>query len=224
MLTDVTPTRMELLKLKRRLAVAKRGHKLLKDKLDELVRIMITLVKEITELRDRADSEMMRSLRLMNFAGFSTFPESVPALLSESDANLEVGVEMFPLLNLRIPKFSVTGGSRGNPVISPAQSTAAMDESVEVFASALEMLAELASMEKEIRMVADEIEKTRRRVNALEYILIPGITDSIKFISMKIEETERNTLVRLMRIKDVVRAPHAPVSASPGDPCYFLPE
>jgi V/A-type H+-transporting ATPase subunit D len=80
------------------------------------------------------------------------------------------------------------------------------------------MLLVLAGKEKEIRMVADEIEKTRRRVNALEYILIPGITEKIKFISMKIEETERNTLVRLMRIKDIVRAPRSHASAYPGAP------
>lgn len=224
MLYDVSPTRMELLKLRRKLAIAQRGHKLLKDKLDELVRIMISLVKEVTDLRDSTDMEMRKSMRLMNFAGFSTFPESASAAMSAPDTALEVEMTMTPLLNLRIPRFSIPGDPSAHRGTSFAQTPAALDESAELFAGALKMLAELAAKEKEIRLVADEIEKTRRRVNALEYILIPGISESIKFISMKIEETERNTLVRLMRIKDIVRAPRSHSSAYPGPSDFFPAE
>lgn len=218
MLYDVSPTRMELLKLRRKLAIAQRGHKLLKEKLDELVRKMISLVKEVTDLRDRTDMELIRSMRLMNFAGFATFPESVSAAMTEHYIDIETEITMTPLLNLKIPRFSIPGDSLIKTIPGFAQTSAALDESFDIFADALKMLVELASREKEIRMVADEIEKTRRRVNALEYILIPGITGSIKFISMKIEETERNTLVRLMRIKDIVRAPRSHSSAYPGAP------
>jgi len=216
MLTDVSPTRMELLKLRKKLVIAKRGHKLLKDKLDELVRIMIALVKEVGELRERSDSELLKSMRLMNFAGAASFPESVAAALHAADKPLEIDIVMAPLLNLRIPRFEFKEEPEIQILPGTAQTSAALDESADVFSRALKMLLELAAKEKEIRMVADEIEKTRRRVNALEYILIPGITEKIKFISMKIEETERNTLVRLMRIKDIVRAPRSHASAYPG--------
>jgi V/A-type H+-transporting ATPase subunit D len=215
MLTDVSPTRMELLKLRKKLVIAKRGHKLLKDKLDELVRIMIALVNEGGGLRERSDMELLQSMRLMNFAGAASFPESVAAALHEADKPLEIEIVMAPLLNLRIPRFEFKEEPETQIISGAAQTSAALDESAEVFSSALKMLLELAAKEKEIRMVADEMEKTRRRVNALEYILIPGITEKIKFISMKIEETERNTMVRLMRIKDIVRAPRSHASRIP---------
>lgn len=218
MLTDVSPTRMELLKLRKKLVIAKRGHKLLKDKLDELVRVMILLVREVGGLRERSDTELLKSLRLMNFAGGVSFPESVSAALHAADTLLEINMVMTPLLNLRIPHVELKHNDAVQRLPGAAQTSFALDESIEVFDAALKMLLELAAKEKEIRMVADEIEKTRRRVNALEYILIPGITEKIKFISMKIEETERNTLVRLMRIKDIVRAPRSHASAYPGAP------
>jgi len=90
MLTDVSPTRMELLKLRKKLVIAKRGHKLLKDKLDELVRIMIVLVKEVGGLREKSDLELMKSMRLMNYAGAASFPESVAAALHTADKPLEI--------------------------------------------------------------------------------------------------------------------------------------
>lgn len=218
MLTDVSPTRMELLKLRKKLVIAKRGHKLLKDKLDELVRIMIALVKDVSELRDSTDRELVKSMRLMNYAGAASFPESVSAAMHAPDSPLEINILMTPLLNLKIPRLEYKKEPAVQILPGTPQTSTALDESIDVFGSALKMLLELAAKEKEIRLVADEIEKTRRRVNALEYILIPGITEKIKFISMKIEETERNTLVRLMRIKDIVRAPRSYSSAYPGTP------
>ncbi len=216
MALDVSPTRMELLKLKRKLGMAKRGHQLLKDKLDELVRIMIILVNEAARLRPEADRLILGSRALMDFAGYSTFHEAGIAAMYSPGGGPEVETALRPLLNLRIPHFKIPGENFSPPLYGFAQTTAALDESSELFADAVKKLIELAAKEKEIMMVADEIEKTRRRVNALEYILIPDISETIKFISMKIEETERNTLVRLMRIKDIVRAPVSYSSAYPG--------
>jgi len=223
MLTDVSPTRMELLKQKKKLVIARRGHKLLKDKLDELVRIMIILVKDVAKLRESADAEVMKSRSYLDFAGAAAFPESVVEAVSMCDSEIEIEISFRPLLNLRIPEFFIRE-KPPLPVYGASQTASALDESFEIFSAALELFITLASKEKEIRMVAEEIEKTRRRVNALEYILIPDITETIKFITMKIEETERNTLVRLMRIKDVVRAPMSHSAAYPGAPGVPLPE
>lgn len=217
MLTDVSPTRMELLKLKRKLGIARRGHKLLKDKLDELVRVMIILVKETASARDESDRLIRESRAMLDFASFSVFPGSTAASLICGDNEIAAAVTTRPLLNLRIPVFTIPEDAVLKTPAAFAQTSAASDEAAELFSIALKKLILLAAKEKEIRLIADEIEKTRRRVNALEYILIPGITETIKGISMKLEETERNTLVRLMRIKDTVRAP---VSYSSGDPGF----
>jgi len=216
MILDVSPTRMELLKLKKKLSIARRGHKLLKDKLDEFVRIILILVKEVSELRELLDNRFSEASKFMGFAGYITFPEALRTALAASNRELAVNVSLKQLLNLKVPEFRVEEKGSSERSYGFAQTSAGLDYSLELFNEAIMGIVELSQKEKRIEMVAEEIQKTRRRVNALEYILIPNIEETIRYISMKLEEQERNTLTQLMRIKDVVRAPVAHTSAYAG--------
>ncbi|MBN1533027.1 MAG: V-type ATP synthase subunit D [Spirochaetes bacterium] len=215
MILDVSPTRMELQRLKKRLLMARRGHKLLKDKLDELVRQLLALVREVSGLRQRVNAALREAGDYMVLAEDAYFPEALQLALEPQGRALEVDIAVTMLLNIGIPEFvprpAAAWGRGGFVRTSPA-----LDRSLELYGSVLADLAALSHKEKGIFMIADEIQRTRRRVNALEYILIPNIGDTIRYISMKLDELERNSKAQLMRIKDVVRAPKAPSSAYPG--------
>ncbi len=213
---DVSPTRMELLRLKKRRAIAVRGHKLLKDKLDEFVRQLLALVKEVAGMRKNIDSMLRESREYLSLAGAATFPESVTAALSASEKTKFITVTMKQILNIRVPEYAVNEAAGAGRGYGFAQTSVGIDTSLEKFEDASREIIRLAEKEKAIQMIAEEIQKTRRRVNALEYILIPNLEETIQFISMKLEEHERNTKTQLMRIKDVVRAPKAQTSAYPG--------
>ena len=216
MILDVSPTRMELLRLKRKIAIARKGHKLLKDKLDELVRIMLDVVREIGRLRSEIDRAMAESRKMMALARHAHFPEAATGALAYSQASLEIEVRYRQVLNLQVPRYSMGGWGYASAAYGIAHTSAALDRAVSLFMDVMDRLVELAEKEKTVQLMAEEIQKTRRRVNALEYILIPNIEDTLKYISMKLEEQERNTQTQLMRIKDVVRAPLAPTTAFPG--------
>ena len=215
MLIDVSPTRMELLRLKKRLAIAVRGHKLLKDKLDEFIRIMLILIKEVDGLRREIDEKISEANRYIILAGNLTFPEALSSAMMVSEKKIHIEVSHKQILNIRVPLFLTesTGGYRSYGF---AQASAGLDYALNIFDQAREKLIELSEKERSIQLVADEIQKTRRRVNALEYILIPNIEETIKYITMKLEEHERNNQTQLMRVKDIIRAPQAPTSAYPG--------
>ena len=221
MLLDVSPTRMELLRLRKRHAIAIRGHKLLKDKLDEFIRIMLARVKQIGELKQSLDRKLEEANRYMTLASHATFPEAVTGALLTTDRKLGVGVTYRQILNISVPEFSVNLGERSRSY-GFVQTSVGVDHALVVFDYALKDLIALAQREKTIQIIADEIRKTRRRVNALEYILIPNIEETIQFISMKLNEQERNRQTQLMRIKEVIRAPAAPTSAYPGVGRYPL--
>lgn len=215
MILDVSPTRMELLKLKKKRSIAKRGHKLLKDKLDEFVRHLLSLVKEIAELRNIIHSEYSRANGYFSMANSSNFPEATTAALSASSMSLTIDTSYKQLLNIRVPRYSVKSDeySRSYGFI---HTSIGLDFALEIFSQLMRYLIALAEKEKAVQMIAEEIQKTRRRVNALEYILIPNIEETIKYITMKLDENERNNQTQLMRVKDVVRAPKSQSSAYPG--------
>ena len=189
---NVNPTRMELKKLKARLTTAVRGHKLLKDKRDEMMRRFVLLVRENARLREAVEKKL--SLALGEFAMCRGVME--PEMLEEAvlypTRTVEVDIGTDNIMSVNVPKLNA---QVGEAVFSYglAQTSAQLDGAIAQLADVLPELIKLA-----------EIEKTRRRVNALEYVMIPDLTDTIRFITMKLDENERASLTRLMKVKDMI--------------------
>ena len=200
------PTRMEMSRLKKRLVTASRGHKLMKDKRDETVRRFITFVRRNRELRTRVEElmgEAMASFALAK-AGMST--GAVEEALSYPAASAKVEVGASKVLSVEVPDLTyVPSESKGLPYGALGTSSE-LDNAVGKFSEIMPLLIELAEVEKTCNLLADEIEKTRRRVNALEYVMIPKLEDAIHDISMKLDEKERGNLTRLMKTKDMLKA------------------
>ncbi len=202
---DVNPTRMELLRLKKRTALAKRGHKLLKDKQDELVRQLLILMRGIKELREEVEKELTETTRRFLFARALMEPEEVQEAFLIPTKSVSVIEKLLVLMNLKVPEFEqdISGEMISYSFITTSSE---LDASLIALESVIEKLIDLASKEKALQMIADEIVKTRRRVNSLEYVLIPALEETVKFITMKLSEMERSDQVRIMKIKDIVRA------------------
>jgi len=200
----VSPTRMEVLKLKKRLILARRGHRLLRDKQDELMRNFLSLIEEIKALRTEVDRELFEAYRSFLIAR-STMPrEFLDEALALSQVEISVEVKYIPLLNLRVPDFElkIEGDYFSYGFLN---TSIELDRALKRYREVITRMVELSEKEKRIEMLSYEIERTRRRVNALEHVLIPNITETIGYINMKLEELERSNLVRLMKIKDIVR-------------------
>ncbi len=201
---NVSATRMELLRLKKRLVLARRGHKLLKDKQDELIRRFMELISDYQELRQ--DSESVLSLAFESFQGArAVMPAHILETALLTAGVMELRVIETNIMNIRVPQFSLEEGS-GSYGYSFADTSCNLDISLEQFSKVLPLLVQLAAKEKAIALLSDEIEKTRRRVNALEYVLVPNLEEAIRQIRMRLEELERSALTRLMKIKDIIRA------------------
>lgn len=201
----VSANRMENLKLKWRLGLAIRGHKLLKDKQDELMRNFLALIDEIRGLRDRAENALEASLQRFTAATCEISPAKQRALFAVPGVEFTLNVETKRLMNLRVPVF--TASLEGNPLAYSLRETDAdVDFALRDIAKALELLLKLAEVEKRLSLLADELDKTRRRVNALEYTLIPDLRETIRYITQKLEELERGNLVRLMKVKEIIEA------------------
>ncbi|MEW5919460.1 MAG: V-type ATP synthase subunit D [Bacillota bacterium] len=205
----VNPTRMELNRLKGRLKMAQRGHKLLKDKRDELMRKFLELIRENKELRMRVEAKLSRSFANFLLAQAVMSAETMEEAIMFPQARVELEAEEVNMMSVRVPRFirqqqeEGTGGD-----VYPygfANTSAELDTSIAALAEVLPQLIKLAEVEKAVFLLANEIDKTRRRVNALEHVLIPQLVSTIKYISMKLDENERGALVRLMKIKDIVR-------------------
>jgi V/A-type H+-transporting ATPase subunit D len=198
----VNPNRMELLKLRRRVAVAIRGHKLLKDKLDELFKRFFDMARENRSLRREVEEQLTRTYKYFAMARSEVTTQEVVEALSFPRASLEVEVEWDNLMGVKVPSFKVI--SEGDYVCYGLAGTpASFDEVIEDYAELLPRMLQLAEMEAAVRQMAIEIEKTRRRVNALEYVLIPSLQDTIKYITMKLDEMERSYHTQLMKIKSM---------------------
>ncbi len=208
----VNPTRMELNRLKKRLTMAQRGHKLLKDKRDELIRQFLILVRKNKDLREHMEEELTGAFGKFLLARAVMPAENLEEALMYPTKTLNLEISQQNIMSVYAPKFDWaeedTGGE-GKSSIYPygfVDTSAELDSSIETLSGVLDQLMELAEVEKSVQLLAEEIEKTRRRVNALEYILIPKLEETIKYIKMKLDESERGALTRLMKIKDVVRA------------------
>ncbi|MGL5823112.1 MAG: V-type ATP synthase subunit D [Sarcina sp.] len=206
---NVNPTRMELSKLKKRLVTATRGHKLLKDKQDELVRQFIELVKFNNQLRQDVENELGGSLKdfVMARAGMSS--EFLEEAISYPKDNIKVEVSNKNIMSVNVPMMNFKRELEGDEgSIYPygfANTSAELDDAIGKLYTILPKLLELAEVEKSCQLMADEIEKTRRRVNALEYMTIPQLKETIRFIRMKLDENERSALTRLMKVKSIIQ-------------------
>ena len=200
----VNPTRMELLRLRKRIQLARRGHKLLKDKQDELMKRFMGLVHQIKELRLTVEEELEQAWKRFLVARSVGGSELVEAAVSVPARKTYVDVGREQIMNVVVPVFSLkTEGKLASYGL--ATTPADLDTSLVAMERVLGRMMELASKEKALELLSDEIEKTRRRVNALEYVLIPNLEETIRYISMKLSEMERGNLTRLMRVKEIVR-------------------
>ena len=202
----VNPTRMEMTRIKKRLVTATRGHKLLKDKRDEMVRQFILLIRENYTLRREVEAELSGALRDFAMARAVMSPQSLEAAVLYPARQAELHVSERNILSVHVPTIEADQASLETTVQSYgfAETSAELDGSIATLASVLPKLVRLAEIEKTCDMLADEIEKTRRRVNALEYVMIPQFEMTIREISMKLEENERGATTRLMKVKDII--------------------
>ncbi|MCY6959040.1 V-type ATP synthase subunit D [Clostridium brassicae] len=205
---NVNPTRMELTKLKKRLVTAVRGHKLLKDKQDELMRRFIDLVKYNNQLRSSVEEELSGSFKDFVMARALMSSEILEEAIAYPKEHITVGIKTKNIMSVNVPEMEFKrelGDDEGS--IYPygfANTSAELDGAIEKLYGILPKLLELAEVEKSCQLMADEIEKTRRRVNALEYMTIPQLQETIKYIQMKLDENERAALTRLMKVKDMM--------------------
>ncbi len=206
----VNPTRMELNRLKKRLNMAVRGHRLLKDKRDELMRQFIELIKHNKELREEVEADLQAALAKFLLARAVMPGETMEEAIMFPKTRFDLAVSRQNIMSVYAPKFTweKAGGDEGEGDIYPygfADTSAELDASIATLNALMPKLLELAQVEKAADLLADEIEKTRRRVNALEYVLIPQLTETVRYITMKLDEAERSALTRLMKVKDIVR-------------------
>lgn len=196
---------MELFKLKRRLVLARRGHKLLKDKQDELMRIFMELFEKVYKERLGVEEQFAKIFASYVCVRSGMSPAEFKAATVWKKIDIKFSASQAPLFNLRVPKYEFE--INGEPIWwSSSYVPLEMDNVFEELKNYLPRLIKLAEGEKTLRLLAEEIERTRRRVNALEYILIPNLIETIKYITMRLSENERADLVRLMKVKDIVRS------------------
>ena len=204
---QITPTRMELTRLKKKLVTATRGHKLLKDKRDELMRQFLEKVRENKTLREQVEKGIKAANKnfLLARAGMQDQVLNTAMLAPKQRVSVETGVEN--VMSVEIPTFDFkTRTPDQNDIFSYgfAFTSSDLDGAVQSLADIFPDLLKLAEIEKSCQLMAVEIEKTRRRVNALEHVMIPELQANIKYISMKLDENERATQIRLMKVKDMV--------------------
>ena len=206
-LTHVNPTRMELTRLKKKLVTALRGHKLLKDKRDELMRQFLDLVRENKALREKVEKGILAANRNFALARAAMPDEAVNVALMAPKQEVYLEAEEKNVMSVEIPVFHYkTRTSDANDIYSYgfAFTSADLDGAVKSLADLLPDMLKLAEIEKSCQLMATEIEKTRRRVNALEHVMIPETEENIKYITMKLDENERSTQIRLMKVKDMM--------------------
>ena len=205
---NVNPTRMELTGLKKRLATATRGHKLLKDKQDELMRRFIDLVKYNNELRKAVEEELGASFKNFLMASAVMSSEFLEEAIVYPKEKISLDIKTKNIMSVNVPVMEFKRELEGDEgSIYPygfANTSAELDGAIEKLYSILPKLLELAEVEKACQLMSDEIQKTRRRVNALEYSTIPQLQETIRFIKMKLEENERGNLTRLMKVKSMM--------------------
>jgi V/A-type H+/Na+-transporting ATPase subunit D len=204
MILAVNPNRMELLRLKRRLALARRGYKLLKDKRDALIQKFIKLVQENRKIREEFDKKMRENMNEFLLASLSMGNRDLDSIFSFPKRTIKVKISHQNIMSVQVPHYEIVeegelytyGMVNTNP---------GLDNALTKYKNIIPLMVKMAELDKTIVLLTEEIEKTRRRVNALEYVMIPNLEDTIKFITMKLDEMARSNNSALMRIKEMIR-------------------
>ena len=206
---NVNPNRMELARLKKRLATSMRGHKLMKDKRDDLMKRFLELIRENMELRQELERKMSDVYAGLVIAGAMMDDDVLQEALMLPQRHVTATVEAGNIMSVRVPDFRFDDDRSSPGNIYPygfAFTSSELDASVDALNRVLPLMLKLAQVEKTARLLAEETERTRRRVNALEYVQIPTLQETIKSITMKLDENERGNLARLMKVKDMMIA------------------
>ncbi len=206
---NVNPTRMMLTQLKRRLATATRGHKLLKDKRDELMKNFLELARENGRLRKEVEGELGAVYANFSVAAAIISNEAMEEALMIPKQGVELQVSRRNIMSVDVPEFSFKTKAENPADIFPygfARTSGELDNAIVALSDLFPKLLELAAKEKQVQLLAAELEKTRRRVNALEYVMIPRLQVTIRYITMKLDENERGSQTRLMKVKDMMLA------------------
>jgi V/A-type H+-transporting ATPase subunit D len=196
---------MELLRLKKRLELARRGYKLLKDKRDALIQKFINLVQENKKTREEFDKKLRKCLNDFLIATLSMGDNEINSVFLFPQRETKVKTIYQNLMSVKVPKYEII--SEGNLyAYGMIQTSPEIDNALKKYQEILPLMVKMAELDKTIVLLTEEIEKTRRRVNALEYVMIPNLEDTIKFITMKLDEMARSSNSSLMRIKELIRA------------------
>lgn len=205
MLANVNATRMELLRLRKRVALASRGHRLLSEKRDEISRRLIKIARQIQPLRERVEKELLETCRRFMLARATMEPEHTKAALEVPTKKFSLAITFASVMNVKVPQL--TKEIAGEIICYGFATTSGeMDAALLALERALDSLIELAEKEKQARLLATELQMTRRRVNVLEHVVIPELHETIRFIFDKLAEAERDNTSRLMKITDIIRA------------------
>jgi V/A-type H+-transporting ATPase subunit D len=203
----INPTRMELTRLKGRIKTARRGHKLLKDKRDELMKQFMEVVRKNRALRRRVEEGLEKAGRAMSVAGAVMSPEMLEQALLYPKQSVELDVTYRNVMSVNVPVYHFHTANEDPTEIYPygfAQTSGELDAALEALGQVFRDMLELAEVEKTMQLLSQDIEKTRRRVNALENVVIPEMQRNIRYITMKLDENERGNTTRLMKVKDMV--------------------
>ena len=205
--TTINPTRMELTRLKGRLKTAQRGHKLLKDKRDELMKQFLDTVREVRALRAEVEEELMRVHGSFTVASALMSSEAMEQALLYPKQSVELTMTTQNIMSVNVPVYHFQTKTKSDADIYPygfASTSGELDTAVDALGKVFQKMLKLAQIEKSAQLMAEEIEKTRRRVNALEYVMIPDTQEAIRYITMKLDENDRATTTRLMKVKDML--------------------
>ena len=205
MLLKVNPNRMELIRLKKRLIVAKRGYKLLKDKRDALIQVFVRLAKESNMVREELEEKLLKCYAIFSNTSSLMSKLALEETLMFPKAKGEAEVSFKNVMSVNVPQYNLKCEGRYYSY-GLVDTTAELDSALKKYHEVLPLMLRVAELDKSITLLANEIEKTRRRVNALEYVIIPDLEETIKFITMKLDEMARSTTSAIMRIKEIIRA------------------
>jgi len=203
----VNPTRMELTRLKGKLRTAQRGHKLLKDKRDELMKQFLDTVREVKALRAEVEEELMTVHGAFTVASALMSDQAMEQALLYPKQSVELTMTTQNIMSVNVPVYHFQTKTKSDSDIYPygfAATSGELDTAVDALGKVFQKMLKLAQIEKSAQLMAEEIEKTRRRVNALEYVMIPNTQEAIRYINMKLDENDRATTIRLMKVKDML--------------------
>ena len=206
---NVNPTRQELTRLKGRLRTSIRGHKLLKDKRDELMKQFMDVVRENRALRKKVEDGLMQAYGSFTVASALMSSEALEQALLYPKQSVELTQTSQNIMSVNVPVYHFQTKTKSDADIYPygfAATSGELDTAVDALGKVFQKMLKLAEIEKSAQLMAEEIEKTRRRVNALEYVMIPNTQEAIRYISMKLDENDRSTTTRLMKVKDMLLA------------------